>query len=358
MIRRHVLTIIFWLPLGLSHFTTTAYGCEDLVKAVYGISSKSAPLNDLKPSAIPAWLQKHGINAVFTSAREAPPVLQALKKQGMACYQEFTVFTGRTLYRENPNWRPITAAGKEMKPDGWYHGLCPNQPELRRKRLDEFANRLQNPHLDGIWLDFIRYPVRWEGKTPRIEDSCFCEVCLKKFEDFMNGMELKGNTTADKAAFILNNHLQKWMAFRVESICSWVKEAKTIRDQKRPDVQLGLFLVPWLKEDYDNAILRIVGQDVNALSQYIDIVSPMVYHGLCYREPAWVAKVTKAIKRKSGKPVWPIIQATSQPDTLSAEEFQQTMRIASQASQTGVILFTAGHIQKENRWDQVQAVWK
>jgi hypothetical protein len=358
--RRTLLTALTALPLkswAQDKPTLPRPPLPKRLRCVYGISANAEPFKSLAKNAIPDFLRKHGFNAVFTSHSEDQEVLSLLRENRILCFEEITIFAGRTLYRDNPAYRPITQHGQEMKPDGWYYGLCPNQPALRQKRLNDFKNRLSNPFVQGLWLDFIRYPVRWEKSNPRIEDSCFCPVCLEKFAKYANLPLNPVTSVPEIAKTILTRHSKQWCQFRIHSIISWIKEAKALRDRLRPDVYLGLFLVPWLAEDFDNAMYRIVAQQVNELDEDIDIFSPMVYHRLCGRNVEWIAKVTHNIKEQTSKPVWPIIQAVSDPTELTENEFIQSIQIAEEASQSGVILFTAAHIQKENRWPSIQRVW-
>ncbi len=326
------------------------------IRAVYGFSSKAQPFAGVNPETIPEWLRRHGINAVFVSPDENPRMLSILRRAEIYCFEELTVFAGRSLYRSNPEWRPMTAEGKELPPDGWYHGLSPNQPDLRQKRLGDFRKRLKNPHIQGIWLDFIRYAARWEKPKPTLVDTCFSSFSLRQFELFA-GITLPGSTLPEKARHIQARLPGRWVDFKVETIRSWVEEAQRIRDRERPDVWLGLFGVPWTEADFDGAVRKILGQDFGVLAAHIDIFSPMAYHKLCDRPPEWIPEITKAFRQQTQKPVWPIVQAVSDPTPLSAEEFEEAAESGARASQSGLILFTAAHIQKENRWDQVTRIF-
>ena len=364
MNRRDFITAVGMLPLSSLGDKSLKFKREQgrdklhsFIKVIYGVSSKREPFLSIPIKKISEWLNTHGINAVFTRAEESLELLQTLNKENIFCFQEITIFSGKSLYQNNPAWRPVTSKGEEMKPDGWYHGLCPNQPDLRKKRLLEFEKRLDNPCLNGIWLDFIRYPVHWEKKNPRFENTCFCPVCLKQFQDFANIDLLKGSVES-KSGIILKKYSIEWQLFRIQSICSFVKEVMQLRDQKRPDILLGLFLVPWLEQDFNNAIIQSAAQDVNRLAPLVDVFSPMVYHLLCFHDLNWIETVTKAVREQSQKKVWPIIQTMSDPSPLSAEEFIKSMRIAGNTSESGVILFTVDGLQKEKRWDEVKAVWK
>ncbi len=327
-------------------------------RAIYGFSSKNEPFTTMDESELIEWLQEHAINAVFVYSNEKEEILKLLNEAGIHCYQEFTVFASRRLYQEHPEWRPITKEGEEMQPDGWYYGLNPNHPTLRKKRLDDLGRRLENPWIQGFWLDFIRFPVRWEKKNPRIEQASFDEHSLNQFEKFIGEKLSTRNSIAKKSSYILEEKLDKWTSFKIESIRSWVEQANALIKEKRPNALTGLFGVPWREEDFHNAIHRIVGQDFQGLSSWVDVFSPMVYHRLLGRDVDWIATVTKSVKQQTNKQVWPIVQAMSQPDSLSAEEFREALWTGASTSKTGVILFTAKYAQEEERWEDVKQVFR
>lgn len=308
-------------------------------------------------SEIPKWLNEYSINTVFVSPKERSDVLSELHKSGIFCLQEFTVFASRDLYRNHPEWRPITADGTELKPDGWYYGLSPAPFDLRQRRLDEFRKRLSNPYIRGIWLDFIRYPVRWEKSNPARIDTCFSLASLQQFEQYTK-IPLPDGSIPEKSRFLLEQHKDNWIDFKVHTIVSWVEEARKIRDAERPDVWIGLFGVPWTPTDYGGAIRNIAGQDYTALAQCVDVFSPMVYHRLCGRTPDWIGQVTRSVKDQTHKPVWPVVQATSEPGTMSSGEFQDAVQEGIDASGSGIVLFTAEHIENEKRWSDVKILFQ
>ncbi|MBZ0256370.1 putative glycoside hydrolase [bacterium] len=331
-----------------------SYAADELTHALYGFSSKNAPFKAMDKSDYGTWLREHGLNAVFVSANEDESALAALKTSGIAIYQEVGVFVGKSDYQQHPEWRPLTASGEEMKPDGWYYPLSPNHPEVRKQRLERLKKRLENPYLDGVWLDFIRFPLRWENGAPKFQQACFSDESLKAFHTF-SGLQTKGGSTKEKAEWILENHLDQWTAFKIESIRSWVAQAAALRDEMRKDVKLAFFGIPWATDDYDNALHRIIGQDYSVLAKHVDIISPMIYHRMIGRPVEWVHDLTLAIKQETHKPVWPILQTMNNPDELTQEEFMRSIELALQASQQGVILFTSNDIEKEGRWAQVKA---
>lgn len=347
--RRHYLAML----AAASAFQGVPHANESLVCAMYGVSSKKPPFDAVPAADLPAWLSDHGINAVFVYPNEDTNVLERLKEQGIQLFQSIGIFVGRSDYRDHPEWRPVGADGVPLKPVEWYHPLSPNHPELRKQRLESFARRLANPLIDGVWLDFIRFPARWEKSTPVMLQACFSEHSLKAFSKF-SGLNLPDGETSAVAEWILNNHLSEWTAFKVESIRSFVEDAKSIRDRKNPGCKLGLFGLPWLSDDHDNAIQTIVAQDFSVLGPLVDVISPMIYHRMIGHPVERIAKVVETVKRMSNAPAWPIVQAMSEPDALPAEEFVRSIQIGAESSGGGVIVFAANHVESEGRWPQVR----
>lgn len=355
MDRRHFLLLGAAAPLTRP-LRVSAECASVPIRGVYGVQSSAEPFSSMSNPERIAFLNDHCINAVFVKTSEPEDFLRALGEAGIERYVSQACFTGRSLYREHPEWRPVTSSGETMEPDGWYHGLSPTHPELRRYRLNQVERILRNPLVDGLWLDFIRYPVRWEGTSPRIEEACFAPHSLRWFEED-TGISVPEGPTAEQAAWILETHPEEWRAFKVEVIRSWVGQVREMMNDLRPDMKLGLFLVPWLEDDFDNAIKRIVAQDAAVLAPLLDVISPMLYHDMIGRSVERIAEVTRSVKAAGNIPVWPITQAMSEPGPLSAAEFQQAIDVAATASETGVLVFGANHIENENRWAQVKTAF-
>lgn len=331
---------------------TSAAG--EFTNALYGFSSKKPPFTSLNHSELAPWLLEHGVNAVFVYPNENEDVLKQIKSAGVALYQSMGVFVGKSDYQQHPEWRPLGVSGAPIKPNEWYFPLSPNHPALREQRLQRFKQRLQNPYIDGVWLDFIRFPLRWENGAPAFEQACFSPQSLDAFTEF-SGIQPQGGSTKEKAQWILANHPEQWTAFKVGSIRAWVQDAAAVRDSLRKDVKLGLFGVPYSLDEYDGALRRIVGQDYALLAKHLDIISPMIYHRMIAQPVERIRDLTLALRQSTGKPVWPVLQTMNLPDELPQQEFIQSIGLAAKASQEGLILFAANHLEAENRWPQLKA---
>ena len=305
------------------------------MKAVFGLSRTLSFFKGKSVSETVNAMKKLGVNAVF-GVHEDRELSQALQKAGIRVYAEIGLFSGPERWEEHPEARPITAAGIPIEKDKWYGGLCPNQEWLRKEKLDLVRKLAEECDVDGVWLDFIRYSCHWEVKEPRIEQNCFCPVCLKLFQE-ESGIAIPGEigNVKAKAEWILANHRDRWTSFKCRRIEGFVEACRAVLKKSKPRAVLGIFGVPWVESDYGNAIQEVIAQDYAALGKSADVFSPMCYHRMCGRDVKWISAVTKEIYRKTGKPCAPIIQAAEVPK----EEFVQALESALADPSSGVIVF-------------------
>lgn len=324
------------------------------MNAVFGLESNLKQFPDMTETEIAQELKKEGINAVF-GGYENKTLREAFHKEGIKIYAEIGLFVGTEHWKSHPESRPITRRGIPMEKEDWYGGVCPNQDWLRQKKLLSIQKLCKENQVDGIWLDFIRYPCHWEGKDPQLTDTCFCPVCLQRFQQ-QTGIKIpaKLKSTKIKADWILTNHPDDWYNWRCSVITDYVKETRKVIKKVNPKILVGLFGVPWTASDYDNAIYRIIGQDYRKLAPFVDVFSPMVYHRICYKNPDWIHQVTAEFQIMTGKPVVPIIQACSVPDTLSEGEFIHSLNEARKSPSSGVIIFTLDYALKEKKFNLIK----
>ena len=329
------------------------------VLGLYGVNLGQGALEGKSAKQAAQLMQVLGANAVF-GGYESEEFVSECRKREISVYASQGIFVGEKYWKSHPECRPINAKGQPIAKVDWYAGVCPNQKWLRNSKLEAIREKAKTGLMDGIWLDFIRYPVHWEDLPPklRLEETCFCQTCLDKFQTDCSVEFPAGVDSASKAAsLILQRHSEQWYHWRCQQISDFVREASETLHSIRPEAKLGMFTVPWLPKDYENSMHRIVGQDLKSLAPHVDVFSPMVYHKLRGEKPEWVAEVTKHVSEQTGKAVWPIIQVFSEPDELSDDEFESSANFALQPPSSGVILFSFGHIQKEGRSTKVGEVF-
>jgi hypothetical protein len=308
-------------------------------RSLYGFSSQLEPFAGKTPAEQVALLQSWGTTAVFGGHHD-PAFVDAVHAAGLRIFAEFGCFVGQRWWDDLPESRPITATGESLEPDGWYCGVNPTLPIVRQDRLRTLEKLLTEVAVDGVWLDFIRWPCHWEVHHPYLPRTSFDPGTLSRFCTD-TGIRVQTGDAALAAQTLLAQHAPVWTAWRCEQITSWVAEARVLLQRIRSDALLGLFGVPWRLTDYDGAILNVIGQDYGALGQHVDVFSPMVYHSMCGRPVEWIGNVTAEIHALSGKPVWPIIQSVDEPTPLSAHEYGCAIDAALGCPDSdGVLVFT------------------
>lgn len=306
--------------------------------SLYGYSSTLAPFEGKTHAEAVAILRRWGHTMVFGGYQD-PRFVQAVHQAGLKIYAEFGCFVGRDWWDRVPSSRPVTDAGVPLAEEDGYCGVNPSIPEVRQAQWAALERLSLDYEIDGIWLDFIRWPCHWEVHHPSLYQTSLDPHTLAHFGND-TGIELPADPT-QSAHVVLDRYSVEWTAWRCRQVTSWVAEAREILRRSRPHAIMGLFGVPWRLADHDGAILRIVGQDYRALGEHVDVLSPMAYHLMCGQEPAWIGQVVAEVHAQSGRPVWPIIQSIDMPTVLSAQEYDRALEVAlcSPASD-GVLVFT------------------
>jgi hypothetical protein len=308
-------------------------------KALYGFAAGLPPFAGKAAPEQVAWLRSAGCTAIF-GGYEEPDFVAAAHCAGMPVYAEFGCFVGQQWWEQMPESRPITADGTPLVPDGWYCGVNPSIPDIRQERLSALETLLSENELDGVWLDFIRWPCHWEVSEPSLPRTSFDPFTLAAFRQD-TGNDIRMADPAAATRLLLGELEVTWTAWRCAQITSWVADARAVLRRVRPQALLGLFGVPWRLSDHGGAILNIIGQDYRALGEHVDVFSPMVYHRMCGHPVEWVGDVAAEMRALSGKPVWPIIQSVDEPSALSAAEYGQALEIVLRhPAADGVLVFT------------------
>lgn len=320
------------------------------IKGVFGLPVDNAIFKGKNYGEIAGYLKSLNINTVIGVPLDEK-LIDALHGQHIKVYAEVGIFSGEEYWIKNPDSRPINSRGEPIAKQEWYCGLCPTQEWLRKEKLDTIRGIVKNFNVDGIWLDFIRYPCHWEVISPVLEETCFCNTCIEKFKAD-TGISLPPDlkTVKDKAAFILKSHSQQWYTWRCEQITSFVKEVKKVLAEKNPKLELGLFAVPWMEGEFNNAIITIIAQDIKRLSSYVDVFSPMAYHKMCGKDINWITDISKYMQDKTAKKAVPILQATD----VSKEVLAEAITKALSSNKAGLVVFDMNTIINDKKEEAIK----
>ena len=213
-------------------------------------------------------LKSWGVDAVF-GGYSNEEFMTAAGVADLKIYAEFACFHGADWWNKIPESRPITANGLPLQPIDWYYGVNPSITMVRQILLERLREFLTNYPVDGVWLDFIRWPCRWEKTKPILLQTSFDLGTLQRFT-MDTGIVINEE---DAVQVILTEHFDVWVKWKCEQIRSWVAQARDIIDTVRPEATLGIFSIPWTQDDYGGAIRSIIGQDFKQLAPYIDVFS-------------------------------------------------------------------------------------
>ena len=283
-----------------------------------------------------------GANAVFVPHRKLDQVpLTYLHEQKIQVFVDWGIFVGEELRQQYPDSVPVDEMGTPFERDDWYVPVCPNHPQVRTQHLAEITKLLEDHghEIAGLWLDFIRFPVRWEVKQLQLRQLCFCKYCLNLFLQ-VEREHYTAEETQAIARLILHERQEEWVTWKCARIAQFVQAVRMQITVRNLPLQLGMFSLPWQRTDYAGAIRTVAGQDLGRLAEHVDIISPMVYHKLCYRSVTWIEEVVRDVLDWTQRPVLPIIQSLDQPDVMTAAQLEAALTHASRASNDGVIIFT------------------
>lgn len=289
-----------------------------------------------------------GLNTLWVGGDLAkdPTFFQDARAERFLTQFVFPVFYNPEALARDPGLWAIQGNGQRAKED-WVEFVCPSRLGYRRGRVVEVRRVLRELKPDGISFDFIRHFVFWEMKYPDAQldpmtTSCFCDHCLTAFQKAKAvtiPKDLK-NTPA-KAAWILAKTRQPWLAWRSALITTMVAELAQAARAEKPDVWLNLHVVPFRQAEFEGARHRVAGQDLAALGNWVDTLSPMVYAPMVKQTPDWIRAVTREVAEAGGKPVLPSIQVKEcyLPEAITPTRFKADLEAALEAPSRGIVFW-------------------
>jgi len=278
-----------------------------------------------------------GIKAVLFSGVDSK-VFALAREAGLEAHAwTWTLCRGdRELLENHPEWYGVSRLGDSTatKPPyvGYYHFLCPAREEVGDYLARQFAQLAGTPELEGVHLDYIRYPdvilpvALWKqyGLVQNEElpqfDFCYCAVCRAGFkkESGVDPLELP-NPPADDA----------WRQFRYYRVTQLVNRLVEVVHERGRKITAAVFPSPAIAR-------KLVRQDWTRWN--LDAVLPMTYHSF-YNEPVeWIERTVK--EGVSALPAdRPLYAGLHLPDFKTDAEFDQAVRGAMNGGAKGVSLF-------------------
>jgi uncharacterized lipoprotein YddW (UPF0748 family) len=299
-----------------------------------GVEDRSSP--DQQKRRFESY-RESGIQAVlFSGVNER--VFALAKEQGLETHAwTWTLCRGdKDLLERHPDWYGISRRGDSTsnKPPyvDYYHFLCPSREEVGDYLARLFGELASTPNLDGVHLDYIRYPdvilpvALWKKynlvqneELPQF-DFCYCPVCRAAFkqQSGVDPSELP-NPPADAA----------WRQYRYDSVTRLVNRLVDVAHQKGKQITAAVFPSPSIAR-------KLVRQDWTRWN--LDAVLPMTYHSFYNEKIDWIESTVREGVRGL-PPNRPLYAGLYLPDLKTESEFDQAVRSALAGGAKGVSLF-------------------
>ncbi len=275
-------------------------------------------------------LKKLNIDTLFISSNVASDLdfIFTLKQMDYSIFYIFQTFYNPDYLLKHPEAYALTERG-DRAIDEWVEFVCPNSDEYIDYLVDRLEDIIRSVNPTGISLDFIRQFIFWEKvhgeDSIRLVSSCRCKKCR-----------------ADKRTVS-------------EVITDVVKNLTNIGRKQNPDIIFSLHSVPWLRSEYNNGLVRLAGQDLNNLSDYVDFISPMCYSHMLKKDPNWISSVVTDHYNISGLKVIPAVQVKEcyLTNKLDQTELSQIVKYSLQKPSSGVIFWSWEYINELNIVDRL-----
>ncbi len=281
--------------------------------------------------------RKAGISAVLFSSF-TPEVLALAKDEGLQTHAwTWSLCRGdKDLLDKQPDWYDVNRRGESAsnKPAyvDYYHFLCPSHEGVRNHLTRIVSDLGDHANLDGIHLDYIRYPdvilpvALWKKynlvqneELPQF-DYCYCEVCRKTFCDQTGEDDpLKMPDPSANAA---------WRQYRYDSVTRLVNHLVEVAHSKRKQITAAVFPTP-------NLARKLVRQDW--VHWNLDAVLPMTYNSFYNEKPEWIEQAVREGVTALPK-TRPLYAGLYLPD-LKGKDFDVAVRSALAGGAAGVSLF-------------------
>jgi hypothetical protein len=274
-------------------------------------------------------LAEFGANAVWFHGFNEKAFATCDQHHIAACV-EFKTF--RADFNRHPELIPIGTDGKPIRFGKLVQGVCLSNQSFLDEIEYNLVEGLKQFQPRGIWLDYLTYAGWFETPDPDLQDSCFCQACVTEFCETQK-------LDTDAPSVILQKHAALWRRHKCEKIARFAARYAELIRSCQPDCLIGVYLCPWAPHEYDGAITRIFGQDVNLLADAIDVFTPLIYTAKSGRAPDWGKEYLEktADWMPAGKKIQLILDALDFPDSLITAA-------ASRIPSWGIQIFSGGSI--------------
>lgn len=320
----------FWLDSGTLAEQKGRAGIQKLLDL-----AKKANFNAVFPETFYKGLSIIPGNELFTqdprfSSWEGDPLailIEEAKKRNIEIHPWVWVFNENTsgspgrILSENPEWANINKNGEVVS----YHNstwLSPAREDVKDFLQQRYIYLVKNYDLDGINLDYIRFPEEYRGSFGY--DQISVEGFKKKYG--IDPFEIKSGSSD----FAL------WNDYRESLITKMVKETSSKLKKIDPDLLISADVIPGREEARYRALQN---WSLWLEENYLDFVLPMTYTENLFSElNNWIEKDRTVLD----KPLYAGISVFK----LTSDQVIEQLNEINKINPNGMSLFAAAHLKE------------
>ncbi len=279
-------------------------------------------------------LRHCGISAVLFEGYDER-TFKLCREAGLEAHLWKWTMNRHELLKVHPDWYAVNRLGKSCQNSpayvDYYRFLCPSRPEVAKYLTEDYAKCAKLPHVDGVHLDYVRYPdvilppalwskygIEQDKELPEY-DYCYCDVCRERFH------KLYGRDPM-KHPFPMTDN--SWERFRYDAISSVVNSISARLKKDKVYVSAAVFPGPSMAR-------RMVRQDW--ADWPLDACFPMLYNGFYHEGVEWIGKcVQEAVRAGAGRRA--VYAGLMFPD-LKGDDFERALDAAYNNGAAGVSFF-------------------
>ncbi len=300
------------------------------------------------PSRVEPWaFELSGTNVVALGTDPGWDPLQTAvassKQQGIRLHAYINVLPGwrgrieppraaGQLWTAHPDWFMVDALGQRMQPvKGWYAFVNPAHPEVRQ-HLVQLADELARYELDGLHLDYIRFPYDYKDVVRGAYPNASSRE-IKKHADFSYD---RVSLELARKRYGPTLRQSKWNQFRRAAVSQVVCDLRQVFKNRRG---LQSVVSASVLADF-NTGYRTAFQDSRhwANEHMVDWLVPMNYNAALF--DGRLIKMRKALgRRASGEQLVAGINCAG-----DAQEIRRQIATARAAGCRGFALFAYSHL--------------
>ena len=231
------------------------------------------------------------------------------------------------MLNERPELWPILEDGSRRPQLEWYVGITPTDRRRQEEVLAKIGSIAHTHSIDGL---FSRFRALAPPLGDRAPAGSTAPLGLELRRDDAQRSTSKQparlpravlDTTSAKAEWIRRYRLREWIDFKCGVVTDFVREARSVLKEARPEAGLGIYVVP----DMNGLAEPLTGQRIGDLAPLVDWASPMLYHNILLQPPGWIAAALADVVDKAGPKALPVVQADSNRDPALAADWGPPM---------------------------------